>query len=96
MCFFIPSQNFLENLDPFRGMDDADGFLYNESIRLEPKNAKQPLKFVSFEFKLMPRDALCIVFTQSLMIFQHFFVTATKMARFITEIAWHKAGYKTP
>lgn len=50
-CFrFIFSKNFLENLDPFRGMDDADSFLYNESVRLEPKNAKQPLKFVSTEY----------------------------------------------
>lgn len=45
--FFL--KNFLENLDPFRGMDDADSFLYNESIRLEPKNAKQPLKCVSID-----------------------------------------------
>lgn len=42
-------QSFLENLDPFKGLNDADisNYLYKESTRIEPRNAKQPLKFVS-------------------------------------------------
>lgn len=42
-------QNFLETLDPFNGMDDSyiRDYLFTESSRLEPKGAKQPLKFVS-------------------------------------------------
>lgn len=40
-------RNFLENLDPFRGMTDEDvaALLYDESNRIEPRNCKQPLKF---------------------------------------------------
>lgn len=42
---------FLEQLDPFNGMEDnhiAD-YLFNESERLEPKHAKQAPKFVSIK-----------------------------------------------
>lgn len=42
-------RNFLEHLDPFKGMKDAEigTFMFNESLRLEPRNLRQPLKFVS-------------------------------------------------
>lgn len=42
-------RHFLENLDPFKGMKDAEieTFLFNESLRLEPRNSRQPPKFVS-------------------------------------------------
>ncbi|KAM7352681.1 son of sevenless guanine nucleotide exchange factor isoform 2-T3 [Cochliomyia hominivorax] len=40
-------RNFLENLDPFKGMSDTDisNFLYHESLRIEPRGCKQPPKF---------------------------------------------------
>ncbi|XP_037957376.1 protein son of sevenless [Teleopsis dalmanni] len=40
-------RNFLENLDPFKGMSDTDisNFLYHESLRIEPRGCKQPVKF---------------------------------------------------
>uniref|UniRef100_A0A1A9WXD4 Protein son of sevenless n=1 Tax=Glossina brevipalpis TaxID=37001 RepID=A0A1A9WXD4_9MUSC len=41
------ASNFLENLDPFKGMSDTDisNFLYHESLRIEPRGCKQPPKF---------------------------------------------------
>uniref|UniRef100_A0A8W7P7A7 Protein son of sevenless n=1 Tax=Anopheles coluzzii TaxID=1518534 RepID=A0A8W7P7A7_ANOCL len=40
-------RNFLENLDPFKGMSitEIQNYLYEESKRIEPKNCRQPLKF---------------------------------------------------
>ncbi|XP_055300549.1 protein son of sevenless isoform X2 [Sitodiplosis mosellana] len=40
-------KSFLENLDPFKGMSNAAilDFVFKESERLEPKYAKQPIKF---------------------------------------------------
>lgn len=64
----------MENLDPFRGMDDADSFLYNESIRLEPKNAKQPPKFVSFKFNLIQMDTLILVLLNWFLITNNFLI----------------------
>lgn len=42
-------RHFLETLDPFKGMKDAEieTFLFNESLRLEPRNSKTAPKFVS-------------------------------------------------
>lgn len=42
-------RHFLENLDPFKGMstDDISTYLYQKSLRIEPRNCKQPPKFVS-------------------------------------------------
>ncbi|XP_065078372.1 protein son of sevenless isoform X2 [Ochlerotatus camptorhynchus] len=41
-------RHFLENLDPFKGMSvtEIQNYLYEESKRIEPKNCRQPLKFV--------------------------------------------------
>uniref|UniRef100_A0A1Q3G1Z5 Putative guanine nucleotide exchange factor for ras-like small gtpase n=1 Tax=Culex tarsalis TaxID=7177 RepID=A0A1Q3G1Z5_CULTA len=38
---------FLENLDPFPGMNvsEISNYVYEESKRIEPKNCRQPLKF---------------------------------------------------
>lgn len=46
-CKFL--QHFLEELEPFPGYTDTDisNHLYNESLRIEPRDCKQPLKFVS-------------------------------------------------
>lgn len=42
-------RHFLETLDPFKGMKDAEieTFLFNESLRLEPRNQRKQLSFVS-------------------------------------------------
>lgn len=44
-------RNFLEHLDPFKGMKDSDigTHMFNESLRLEPRNIKVPIKFVSIQ-----------------------------------------------
>uniref|UniRef100_A0A1A9Z448 Protein son of sevenless n=1 Tax=Glossina pallidipes TaxID=7398 RepID=A0A1A9Z448_GLOPL len=48
-CLMVDAKirNFLENLDPFKGMSDTDisNFLYHESLRIEPRGCKQPPKF---------------------------------------------------
>lgn len=46
--FVYNSQNFLEVLDPFKGMCDTDisNDLYDKSLRIEPRNGKLT-KFVS-------------------------------------------------
>lgn len=40
-------QHFLEELDPFPGLSDTDisNYLYNEGLRIEPRDCKQPPKF---------------------------------------------------
>uniref|UniRef100_A0A1L8DMM0 Putative guanine-nucleotide releasing factor n=1 Tax=Nyssomyia neivai TaxID=330878 RepID=A0A1L8DMM0_9DIPT len=40
-------RRFLETLDPFEGKNDTDisNYLYNESLRIEPRGYKQPPKF---------------------------------------------------
>lgn len=45
-------QHFLETLEPFPGqsINDIDDQLYAESLRIEPRNCKQPIKFVSSSF----------------------------------------------
>lgn len=45
-------RNFLEHLDPFKDLSDADieTFLYEESKRLEPKNSRAAVRFVSLFF----------------------------------------------
>lgn len=50
--FFYILQPFLENLDSFKGMSvtEIQNYLYEESKRIEPKNCRQPLKFVSATF----------------------------------------------
>jgi son of sevenless len=53
MCFLIfdIQQHFLETLDPFPGqsVNDIQNYLYEESLRIEPRGCKAPLKFVSFD-----------------------------------------------
>lgn len=46
---FSLAQNFLETLDPFQSSNDTDisNYLYNESLRIEPRDCKQAPKFVS-------------------------------------------------
>lgn len=42
-------QHFLEELEPFPGTSDTEmsNYLFNESLRIEPRDCKQPPKFVS-------------------------------------------------
>lgn len=49
MLLSLNLQHFLENLDPFKGMSvtEISNYVYEESKRIEPKNCRQPLKFVS-------------------------------------------------
>ena len=45
-------QNYFENLDPLFGMTEKDfnDYLYNKSLEIEPRNARQPPRFVSCVF----------------------------------------------
>ena len=67
-------------------------FVYKESERLEPKYAKQPIKFVCvdemFFVIFLKLDRFCI----NLLAIR--FISVKKMARIAIEIAWHKT--KTP
>lgn len=42
-------QNFIENLDPLDGMTEKEfnDYIYDKSLEIEPRNLKQPPKFVS-------------------------------------------------
>lgn len=60
------SQHFLETLDPFPGQSakDIQDYLYDESLRIEPRNCRQPLKFVSSYLKALYNihDVLHVLF----------------------------------
>lgn len=46
-CF----QKFFENLNPMGSMSEKEfsDYLFNKSLEIEPRNCKQPPRFVSFQ-----------------------------------------------
>jgi son of sevenless-like protein len=52
-------------LDPFPGqsVNDIQNYLYEESLKLEPRNCRQPLKFVSFPLDFPRVSRILIIFS---------------------------------
>jgi len=48
-CHFV-LQRFFENLNPMENMSEKEfsDYLFNKSLEIEPRNCKQPSRFVSF------------------------------------------------
>ena len=55
-------RTYLESLDPLAGRGDTElnDYLYEISLMIEPRNAKQPAKFVSLYF--LSRTKYCAAF----------------------------------